>query len=126
MTEQSNNGVSELLRANLHEVFLERDPDARRAAIERTYAEDVRFIDAEAKVVGRDAASERVHRLVGGLPAGFVLEEDGPQYVGGDVGALAWRLGPPGSPVARGIDILTVREGRVVVHRTLLASEVGP
>ena len=68
MTEQSNNGVSELLRANLHEVFRERDLDARRAAIERTYAEDVRFIDAEAEVVGRDAATERVHRLVDELP----------------------------------------------------------
>jgi hypothetical protein len=55
-----------------------------------------------------------------------VLEEDSPQYVGGDVGALAWRLGPPGRPVARGIDILTVRDGRVVVHRTLLASEADP
>ena len=69
---------------------------------------------------------KRVHRLVNELPAGFVLEEDGPPYVAGDVGALAWRLGPPGSPVARGIDILTVREGRVILHRTLLATEAGP
>jgi hypothetical protein len=37
--------------------------------------------------------------------------------------ALAWRLGPPGSPAARGIDILTVRDGRVIVLRTLLASQ---
>jgi hypothetical protein len=115
-----------LLHANLHEVFLERDPDARRAAIERTYAEDVRFIDAEAEVVGRDAVSERVHQLVDGHPAEFVLEEDGAPYVGGDVGALAWRLGPPGSPVARGIDILTVRDDRVILHRTLLAIEAAP
>jgi hypothetical protein len=63
VTGQSNTGVSELLRANLHEVFLERDPDARRAAIERTYAEDVRFIDAEAEAVGRDAIGERVASL---------------------------------------------------------------
>lgn len=114
------------MHANLHEVFLERDPDARRAAIERTYAEDVRFIDAEAEVVGRDALSERVHQLVDGLPAGFILEEDGPPHVGVDVGALAWRLGPPCSPVARGIDILTIRDHRVIVHRTLLASEARP
>lgn len=126
MTGQSSNGVSELLRANLHEVFLERDPDTCRAAIERRYAEDVTFIDADAEVVGRDAASERVSQLVDGRPAEFVLEEDGPPYVGGDVGALAWRAGPPGSPVARGIDILTVRDDRVIVHRTLLASEVAP
>jgi hypothetical protein len=38
---------------------------------------------------------------------------------------LAWRLGPPGSPVARGIDILTVRDDRVVLHRTLIAIEAA-
>ena len=126
MTGQSSNAVRELLHANLHEVFTERDPNTRRAAIERTYAEDVRFIDAEAEVVGREAVNERVHQLVDGVPAEFVLEEDGPPYVAGDVGALAWRLGPPGSPVSRGIDILTVRDDRVIVHRTLLAPEAGP
>jgi hypothetical protein len=35
----------ELLYANLHEVFSERNPDDRWAAIERTYAEDVKFVD---------------------------------------------------------------------------------
>lgn len=45
--------AKELLYINLHEVFGERDPDARRAAIERAYAEDVRFIDPEGEVVGR-------------------------------------------------------------------------
>ena len=126
MTGQSSNAVRELLHANLHEVFTEREPNARRAAIERTYAEDVRFIDAEAEVVGREAVNERVHQLVAGVPAEFLLEEDGPPYVAGDVGALAWRLGPPGSPVSRGIDILTVRDDRVIVHRTLLAPEAEP
>jgi hypothetical protein len=50
-----------------------------------------------------------------------VFEEDGPRYVGTDTAALAWRFGPPGSPVARGIDILTIRDGRVSVVRTLIA-----
>ena len=87
-----------LLHANLHQVFSERDPDARRAAIERTYAEDVRFIDPDAEVVGRQALNDRAQELLDRAPADYVLEEDGPQYVGGDTAALAWRLGPPGSP----------------------------
>jgi len=53
--------------------------------------------------------------------AGFALEEDGPRYIGTDIAALAWRFGPPGHPVARGIDILTIRDGRVSVVRTLIA-----
>ena len=112
-----------LLDANLHEVFSERDPDARRAAIERTYAEDVRFIDPDAEVVGRQALNDRAQELLDRAPADFVLEEDGPQYIAGETAAMAWRLGPPGSPVARGIDILTVDDGLVRVLRTLLVPE---
>jgi hypothetical protein len=112
-----------LLNANLHEVFSERDPDARRAAIERTYAEDVKFIDPDGEVVGREALNDRAQGLLDRAPADYVLEEDGPWYVGIDTAALAWRLGPPGSPVARGIDILTVRDGRVAVLNTLLVPE---
>ena len=111
-----------LLSSNLHEVFAERDPNDRRTAIERTYAEDVKFIDPEGEVVGREALNDRAQKLLDGAPADFVFEEDSPRYVGDDTAALAWRFGPPGSPVARGIDILTVRDGRVIVLRTLLAS----
>jgi hypothetical protein len=115
--------AKELLHSNLHEVFSERDPERRRAAIERTYTEDVRFIDPEGELEGRHALSDRTQKLLDGFPADFVLEEDGPKYVGTDTAALAWRLGPPAQPVARGIDILTIRDGRVSVLRTLLAPE---
>jgi hypothetical protein len=113
-----------LLNANLHEVFSERDPDARWDAIDRTYAEDVKFIDPDAEVEGREALNNRAQELLDKAPPDFVLQEDGPRYVGADTAALAWRLGPPGSPpMARGIDILTVRDGRVVVLNTLLVPE---
>jgi len=112
-----------LLNANLHEVFSERDPDSRWAAIERTYAEDVRFIDPDAEVVGREPLNHRAQELLDRAPADYVLEEDGPQYVAGETAAMAWRLGPPGSPVARGIDVLTVEDGLVHVLRTLLVPE---
>jgi SnoaL-like domain len=115
--------AKELLDSNLHGVFSERDPERRRAAIERTFTEDVRFIDPEGEVVGRQALSDRAQELLDAAPADFVLEEDGPRYAGPGTAALAWRFGPPGSPVARGIDILTIRDGRVSVLRTLLAAE---
>jgi len=55
--------------------------------------------------------------------AGFVFEEDGPRYVGNGTAALAWRFGPPGRPVGRGIDILAIRDGRVGVVRTLITGD---
>jgi hypothetical protein len=112
-----------LLHSNLHEVFAERDPERRWAAIERTYTEDVTFIDPEGAFAGRQALSDQAQKLLDGVFAGFVFEEDGPQYVGTDIAALAWRIGPPGNPLARGIDILTIRDGRVRVVRTLIAPE---
>lgn len=115
--------AEELLHSNLHEVFSERDPERRWAAIERTYTEDVTFIDPEGEFVGRQALSDQAQKLLDGLVAGFVFEEDGPRYVGTDTAAQAWRFGPPGSPVARGIDILKIRDGRVSVERTLIATE---
>src|ERR1700757_1864540 len=116
--------VKELLHSNLHEVFSERDPERRRAAIERTFTEDVTFINPEGAVTGRQALSDQAQKLLDGAPADFTHEEDdGPGYGGTDTAALAWRFGPPGSPVARGIDIGTIRDGRVSVLRTLLAAE---
>jgi hypothetical protein len=115
--------AKELLHSNLHDVFSERDPERRQAAIERTYTEDVRFIDPEGESVGQQALSDRAQKLLDGFPADFVHEEDGPEYVGTDTAVLAWRFGPPAHPVARGIDILTIRDGRVSVVRTLLAPE---
>jgi hypothetical protein len=113
--------ATELLRSNLHEVFSERDPERRWAAIERTYTEDVTFIDPEGTFVGRQALNAQLQKLLDGVLAGFAFEEDGPRYVGTDLAALAWRVGPPGHPVARGIDVLTIRDGRVSVVRTLIA-----
>jgi hypothetical protein len=91
----------ELLCANLHEVFSERNPDDRWTAIKRTYAEDVTFVDPEGEVVGRRAINESAQKLLDDAPADFVLEEDGPRYVGTETAALPWRLGPPGNPASR-------------------------
>jgi hypothetical protein len=108
----------ELVHNNLHEVFSQRDPERRWAAIERTSTGDLTFIDPEGALVGRQALSDQAQKLLDGVLAGFVLEEDGPRYIGTDIAALACRFGPPGHPVARGIDILTIRNGRVSAVRT--------
>src|ERR1700746_796944 len=113
--------ANELLRIN-HEVTSERDPDKRRVAIERAYVEDLRFIDSAGEVVGRQAFSDRVQTILDDAPADFVLEEDGLAYAGPDTAAQPWRFGPPGNPVIRGMDVLTLRDGRVSVVRGLVAS----
>jgi hypothetical protein len=113
--------ATELLHSNLHDVFSERDPERRWAAIGRTYTEDVTFIDPDGEFVGWQALSDRAQELLDQASAGDVFEEDGPTYVGTDSAALAWRFGPPGRPVARGVDFLTIQDGRVTTVQTLIA-----
>src|ERR1700747_2831027 len=114
--------AKELLRINLHEVTSERDAERRRAAIERAYVEDLKFLDSEAEVVGRQAFSDRIQKILDDAAADFVLEGDGPASVGHDTAAQTWRFGPPGNPVIRGMDVLTLRDGRVSAVRGLAAS----
>jgi hypothetical protein len=116
-------GSKELLHSNLHEVFSERDPERRWAAIGRTYTEDVKFVDPDGEFVGWQALNDQAQKLLDGLLAGYVFEEDGPRYVVDDTAALPWRIGPPGKPIARGLDVLTIRDGRISAVLTLIAPE---
>jgi hypothetical protein len=112
--------TEELMRANLLEVFNERDADRRRAAIERTYADDVQFSDPEDTVVGRDALHAKAQQILDGAP-GFVFRPAGAVQVNHDLGYLAWELGPEGQPpVVRGVDIALVADGLVARLYTLL------
>jgi hypothetical protein len=88
--------ANELLRAQ-HEITSEREPEKRQAAIDQAYVEDLRFLDSEADVMGREAFSDRLQQILDGAPPDFVIEEVGPAYVGPDTRpALAVR--PSGQP----------------------------
>jgi ketosteroid isomerase-like protein len=112
--------VAELLHANLHEVFNNRDAEARRTAIDRVYTDDVAFTDPEGTTVGRAALADKAAGLLDRAPEGFEFVSDSIAYTGDDTGALAWAFGPVGAPVVRGIDIVTVRDGRISALRTLV------
>jgi hypothetical protein len=115
--------IEELMHANLIEVFGERDPALRRAAIERTYTEDVVFLDPDEVVEGHDALDVKAGRLLEGAP-GFVFSPAGPIYVNHDMGYLAWNLGPEGQdPVVRGLDACFVRDGLIAKVYTLLLTD---
>ena len=111
----------ELLASNLHHVFGNRDARSRQEAIEETYTDDVVFDDPEGSVTGRAAVGAKAAALLDGAPADFVFAEDGLVYTGPNSGALAWTFGPSGSPVARGVDVITTRDGRIASLRTMLS-----
>lgn len=115
--------VETLMRTNLLEVFGERDPEKRRAAIARTYTEDVVFLDPDEIVEGRDALHAKAQRLLDDAP-GFVFSPAGPVYVNHDMGYLAWNLGPEGEPpVVRGVDACFIEGDLIAKVYTLLLTE---
>ncbi|NUP47662.1 MAG: nuclear transport factor 2 family protein [Catenulispora sp.] len=115
--------VTDLLSANLHNVFGNRDAASRRAIIEQIYTEDVVFTDPEGVSTGWDALESKAGDLLEKVPSTFAFAEDGKRYTGPENGALAWTFGPEGGePAARGIDIITVRDGRIATIVTLFAA----
>ncbi|EHK96285.1 hypothetical protein M7I_7992 [Glarea lozoyensis 74030] len=72
--------ITALMKSNLLSVFNERDPLARRAAIEATYTTGLTFHDPDATTYGHDA----VDKLSGGLldkNPGWVFKPDGPVFL---------------------------------------------
>jgi len=105
--------LESLMRANLLEVFGERDADRRLEAIRRTYTPDVVFADAEGQLEGHDALQAKAQEILDGAP-GFVFRPAGDVYQVQDLGYLAWELGPAdGAPVVSGVDMGFVRDGRL-------------
>jgi hypothetical protein len=112
--------IDALLHANVLSVFNERDRDARRAAIARTYAADVVFSDHDGVIHGHEAVDEKVQGLLDAAP-GFVFRPVGPAREANDLGILDWQFGPEDSaPVVTGTDVVLVRDGRIVAAYTFV------
>jgi hypothetical protein len=116
--------IAELMRANLVEVFGERDGERRRAAIARIHRPDVVFHDPEAPAVGHEALHAGVQAILDGAPPEFGFSPAGPVRVNDDLGYLPWNLGAEGAPQAvRGVDIRLVRDGLTAHLYTLLLTD---
>ena len=112
--------VENVMLANLLEVFNERDDAKRRSAIERTYAADVRWTDAEGVSTGTAALDTKCVALQSNLgDAQFVA--DGPVHQLPGFGYLAWRLvDQGGQPVMGGFDAAVIADGVITDLWTVL------
>jgi hypothetical protein len=112
--------TSVLLTRNLLEIFGEADPARRRAAIAEIWAVDGLFVDPHARLVGHDQLDEAVAGLHARFP-GFVFTALGAPETFFEVGRLAWAQGPAGgAPQTTGLDVVTVKEGRIAALYTFL------
>ena len=118
--------IAELMHANLLEVFNERDSVRRRATIERTYADDIRWTDDDGVTTGRDALDAKGAELQAKL-GDLQFIAAGPVYQTLGLGYLAFQLVKPGSsaPVGSGFDVAIVRDGVIVEFYTVLTDNAS-
>jgi hypothetical protein len=112
--------IETLLTRNLHEVFGERDPARRAAAIRDLFAPDSVFSDPHGRQVGHQALEAAVAALQAKLPGYRFTEIGGPDVLQ-DSGRLAWAFGPPEDPQRiTGLDVAVVEGGRIAALYTFL------
>jgi hypothetical protein len=114
--------ISQLSTSVLHDVFDERDPVRRAAAIKRIFAPDALFIDHNGASHGHaqiDAVIEGLHAL---LPDFRFSHLGAPRVLDG-AAQLVWQFGPASAPAKiSGSDTILVKEGRVSVLLVFLDS----
>ena len=113
--------ITELMYANLLEVFNERDAARRRATIEHVYADDIRWTEDDGVIIGRDALDAKAAELQAKL-GDLQFIAAGPVYQTLGLGYLAFQLVKPGSsaPKSSGFDVAIVRDGVIVELYTVL------
>jgi hypothetical protein len=92
----------------------ETDDDARRAAVDKLYTEDARYVDPLAQAEGREAIAAMIGAAQQQFP-GFVFRLAGPVDGHHNQARFGWELGPAGAgaPIA-GFDVaVTDDDGRI-------------
>jgi hypothetical protein len=103
-----------LMQANLKRMFGEHDAKRRIKAIRELYLENAVLYEPEGSVMGHDAISESVTKLLASLPPSFVFNAEGPAVGHHGIGRLRWRSGPPNGPTAvSGMDVAHFEGGRI-------------
>ena len=103
-----------LMRANLNDVFSERDAVKRLLAIERLYADDAVLNEPHASATGHTQINQAVSALLSQLPQDVVFSARSPALGHNGIGVLKWRSGPRGGPAAvNGMDVAHFQGGRI-------------
>jgi hypothetical protein len=105
---------STLILRSLRDVFGEKDPARRRAAIDELYNEDGVFYDPNS---GAHRGRDEIDRVAGVIKAthpDFQYQPIGQPEELGDAARVRWVSGSPGKPPAySGTDFLIARNGKI-------------
>jgi hypothetical protein len=104
---------AELVERAFLEVFQQRDPQTRRRAIDELFADDIVFRDPEGEASGRDAAAAQIDALLSGLDPSWSFRSAAEAVQLGDLAIHRWELGPEGTAIVTGTDVVFATDGRI-------------
>lgn len=118
MSLQDSDGIEpdydRLLRANLNQVFNERDPERRAAAVAELFVEEPVMYEPDAVVSGREAIAAVAAKLLERVGPDFAFVPEGRAAGHHGMASLRWHAGPMSGPtLVSGIDTAGVRDGRI-------------
>jgi len=103
-----------LMRANLTQVFGERDAHKRMSAIRRLYATDAVLNEPHASAKGHAEINDAVTALLAGLPSDFSFHVLSAVQGHHEIGVLKWGAGPhDGSFAVTGMDVAHFQDGLI-------------
>lgn len=106
-----------LLEDSLLVIWNDRQAESRLAAMKAVYADDIVFYESDkgAAVVGHQAINDLIATLQMQWPPEFSFELTRTPQANHQVQYISWTLGIPGqTPVASGIDIALVKDGKIM------------
>ena len=126
MSTDSNEAVNvdydRILQANAKQVFSQRDPGARRQALDELWLPDGILYEDGHIITGLEAISDTIGALLDTLPPGITFAPTGRAVGHHGLGRLRWRAvdnnGQPG-PVS-GTDVAIFQDGKIARLYVLL------
>jgi hypothetical protein len=111
-----------ILRANAERVFSERDPAARRRALDQLWVPDGVLYEAGHVATGLDAISDTVGALLDTLPPGMTFAAAGRAVGHHGLGRLRWQAkdGSANPAPVSGTDVGIFRDGKIAQLYVLL------
>lgn len=111
-----DNAEAPLLDAAITQVWNERTPEKRLAAIAALYHPDARIHEPTRSVTGHAAISDVVAGVLADMPSDFRFTVTGPTLGHHGVAVTRWQGGPPGRVMVSGADAVTIVDGQIHQH----------
>jgi hypothetical protein len=104
-----------ILRANLENIFNERDASKRAKAVEDLFSDEPIMYEPAGIVTGRSEISDVAGALLKQFGPDFSFVPQGKTVGHHGLGYLRWHAGPKNGPVTvTGADAAEIREGKIV------------